>query len=147
MQCHVEWWFIICLQRWLHPRYGMTNEGLLWCQMLLFQFGICPHGIPALLPAFTFRMAHFVCAFTEHVLITYFPYGFPPGFLNSNAIDFLDQMILCFGSCPVNLWWLAGLYPLVARSTFFHLSQSKMCLGIAKYSLKDKTSSSWEPLV
>lgn len=27
---------------------------------------------------------------------------FTPGFLNSGAIDLLDWMILCFGSCPVH---------------------------------------------
>lgn len=59
--------------------------------MLLLQFGICPHGIPALLSGFTFRMVHFVCAFTERVLITYFPCGVPLGFLTSGTTDLLDQ--------------------------------------------------------
>ena len=72
----------------------MTNEGPLWGQLLLFQCGICPHGIAAFLSGFTFRMAHFVDAFTECVLITPFPYAFTPGFLSSGTIDLLGQGIL-----------------------------------------------------
>lgn len=153
---HTQWRFIVSGQRWLNPRYGMTHEGPVWGQLLLFQFGICPHGISAWLSGFTLRTAHFVYAFMECVLTTDFPYVFIPGFLNGGSIDLLDWMILwggcweLFGSlraflCSVG--WLAGLHTLDTRSTCLQLWQSKLCPGIVKYSLGDKIASSWEPLV
>lgn len=73
----------------------MTHEGSLWCQLLLFQFGICPHGFPALLSV-SLSGWHNLYVFTECVLITYFPYAFTPGFLNSGTLDLLDQMVHLF---------------------------------------------------
>ena len=85
----------LSLQRWLNPRYGMTNEGSMWCQLLLFQFGICPHGISALSSGFTLSTAHFVYAFVYRVCADYWlSICIYTRFLHSGSIDFLDWMIL-----------------------------------------------------
>lgn len=116
--CHLQWWSIVCLDWWLNPRYRMTSEGPLWCQLHLFQFGIQSHGIPAVLSGFASRMAHFVEAFTECVvLVTSFPNAFILGFLNSSTLWPLgpDDSL---GAVPGIVKWLAGLHPPAARSTY-----------------------------
>ena len=116
---HPHWGFIVSLQRWLNPSYGMTNEGSMWCQLLLFQFGICPHGISALSSGFTLGTAHFVYAFVYGMCADYWlSICVYTRFLHSSSTDFwigcFLEGLLGTGSfraavCTTGL--LAGLHP------------------------------------
>ena len=127
--CHLQWWSIVCLDWWLNPRYRMTSEGPLWCQLHLFQFGIQSHGIPAVLSGFASRMAHFVEAFTECVvLVTSFPNAFTLGFLNSSTLWPLgpDDSL---GAVPGIVKWLAGLHPPAANRPLAPVVKTKNVSG------------------